>query len=91
MMSFYEYIAQDRKIRLPDAHTMLSMAGIGLDFPNEEETKRLLNSEKKRPPSTGRVASGTVHAGRVPPASPAVRRPRSRHPWLIGNESIPGW
>ena len=33
---------------LPDSPTMLAMAGVGLDVPNDEETKRLLNLEKKR-------------------------------------------
>jgi hypothetical protein len=49
MLSFFEFIAQSRKMTLPDTHTMLAMAGVSLDVPNEEETKRLMNREKKRP------------------------------------------
>lgn len=51
MQSFYEYIAQSRKTALPDAHTMLSMAGVGLDVPNDEETERLLNRDRKQRPA----------------------------------------
>ena len=51
MIDFYEYIARSRKRALPDTHTMLSMAGVPLDVPNEEETKRLLNRDKKRNPA----------------------------------------
>ena len=57
MMTFSEYIAQSRTMNLPDTHTMLSMAGVGLDSPDEEETKRMLNRDKKRPlaPRSGRT------------------------------------
>jgi hypothetical protein len=67
MLSFYEYIAQSRKMTLLDTHTMLSMAGVDLDAPNGEETKRLLNREKKRPitPTNGgpRKATRLSQAG----------------------------
>ncbi len=49
MQTFFEYIAQSRKMTLPDTHTMLSMAGVSLDVPNGEETERLLKRAKKRP------------------------------------------
>jgi hypothetical protein len=61
MLSFFEYIAQSRKATLPDMHTMLSMAGVSLDVPNEEETKRLLNRDKKRLPASGKGVSKTIH------------------------------
>jgi hypothetical protein len=48
MIDFYEYIARSRKMTLPDTHTMLSMAGLPLDVPNEEETKKLLNRDKRQ-------------------------------------------
>ena len=40
---------------LPPADKMLSMAGVGLDSPSEEKTKRMLNRDRKRPiaPMTG--------------------------------------
>ena len=61
MMSFFEFLAQSRKMALPDTHTLLAMAGVGLDVPNEEETKRLLNWEKKRQPTGGRKAQRTIN------------------------------
>jgi hypothetical protein len=61
MLSFFEYIAQSRKVTLPDTHTMLSMAGVSLDVPNEEETKRLLNRDKKRHPLAGKGVTKTIH------------------------------
>ncbi len=61
MLTFMEYIARGRKTALPDTHTMLSMAGVGLDVPNEEETQRLLNREKKRRPVVGRKGHRTVN------------------------------
>jgi hypothetical protein len=47
MKSFYEYVAGQLGVRLPDTHTMLAMAGISLDTPDEEETRRLLNRARK--------------------------------------------
>ena len=55
-MTFNEYIAQSRRMTLPDAHTMLATGRrVTSAFPDEEETERLLNREKKRPlaPRTG--------------------------------------
>lgn len=49
MLTFMEYIAQSRKMALPDTHTMLAMAGVSLESPDEEKTKRLMNWHKKRP------------------------------------------
>lgn len=60
MMTFYDYIAQSRKMALPDGQTMLAMAGVGLTVPNEEETKRLLNLDRKRHPAVGRKAHRTM-------------------------------
>ena len=48
MLSFYEYLAQSRRMALPDTHTMLATAGVPLGFPDEEETVRLLNRDRKR-------------------------------------------
>ena len=50
MLTFYEYIARSRRMALPDSHTMLGMAGVPLGFPDEEETVRLLNRDKKQRP-----------------------------------------
>ena len=73
MMTFSEYIAQSRMMNLPDTHTMLSTAGVGLDSPNEEETKRMLNRDKKRPiaPVTGRTRKASrppLGGGLKPPS-----------------------
>jgi hypothetical protein len=51
MIDFFEYIARSRKMTLPDTHTMLSMAGVPLDVPDEEQTKWLLNLDRKRNPA----------------------------------------
>ena len=61
MQTFFEYLARSRKIALPDSHTMLAMAGVGLDVPNEEETKRLMNLDRKRHPAVGRKAQRTMN------------------------------
>ena len=61
MLTFFEFIAQSRKMALPDTHTMLSIVGVPLDVPNEEETKRLLNREKKRNPGVGRKVPRTLN------------------------------
>lgn len=71
MMTFMEYIAKSRKMTLPDAHTMLAMAGVGLDSPNEEETERLLNRDKKHRP-----AGGKAHKTIVPLDSQPVSKAR---------------
>jgi hypothetical protein len=70
MMSFFEYIAQSQKITLPDTHTMLSMAGVSLDVPNEEETKRLLNRDKKRLPPPEKVSPRRSIAKSGRPSNP---------------------
>jgi hypothetical protein len=55
MIDFFEYLARSRRMALPDTHTMLAKAGVPLGFPDEEETERLLNRDRKRPiaPMTG--------------------------------------
>ncbi len=73
MQSFYEYIAQSRKTALPDAHTMLSMAGVGLDVPNQEETERLLNRDRKQRPAGGKAHKIIVPRDRQPPATAKKR------------------
>jgi hypothetical protein len=63
MKSFYEYVSGQLGVGLPDTHTMLAMAGISLDTPDEEQTKRLLNRARKgypTPPQPG----GTRKASR---------------------------
>jgi hypothetical protein len=74
MLSFFEFIAQSRKMTLPDTHTMLAMAGVSLDVPNKEETERLLNREKKRHPAVRRNAHRTINRLDGQPASSAGRR-----------------
>jgi hypothetical protein len=59
-LSFYEYIAQSRKMALRDTHTLLAMAGVPLGFPDEEETVRLLNRDKKRQPAGGKALKTIV-------------------------------
>jgi hypothetical protein len=54
MQTFMEYIAQSRKMALPDTHTMLAMAGVPLGFPDAEETRRLLHRDKKQRPAGGK-------------------------------------
>ena len=61
MISFYEYIAQSRKMTLPDTHTMLAKAGVPLGFPDEEEMQRLLNRDRKRQPAGGKAAHRTIN------------------------------
>ncbi len=73
MLSFFEYIAQSRRMALPDAHTMLAMSGIDLDSPNEEETQRLLNRQRKRQP-IGVKAHKTI----IPLDSQPLRQARKR-------------
>jgi len=74
MIDFYEYIARSRTMALPDSHAMLSMAGVPLDVPNEEETKQLLNLDKKRHPAIGRKAHRTLdRLDGHPPQSAAGR------------------
>ncbi len=70
MMSFFEYLAQSRKMVLPDSHTMLTMAGVDLDVPDEEETVRLLNRDKKRQPAVGRKAQRAINRLDGQPTSP---------------------
>ncbi len=61
MMSFFEYLARNGKMALPDSHKMLALAGVGLDVPNEEETKRLLNLDRKRQHAVGRKAQRSLN------------------------------
>lgn len=75
MIDFYEYIARSRRTALPDTHTMLSMVGVPLDVPNEEETKRLLNREKKRNPGVGRKDPRTINRLDGQAAQPPGGRP----------------
>jgi hypothetical protein len=73
MQTFMEYIAQSRKIALPDTHTMLAMAGVPLGFPDEEETVRLLNRDRKQRP-----AGGKAHKTVVPLDSQPAAKARKR-------------
>ena len=75
MLTFMEYIARSRRMSLPDTHTMLSMAGVGLDSPNEEETERLLDREKKRTPAVKKAAHRTINRLDGQPAPSAGGRP----------------
>lgn len=47
MMSFMEFLAQSRKMAMPDARTMLAKAGIDLHGPHEIEVMRLVKAMKK--------------------------------------------
>ncbi len=73
MQSFYEFLAQSRRMALPDARTMLSMAGVPLSFPDEEETERLLNRDRKQRP-----AGGKAHKTIVPLDSQPATKARKR-------------
>jgi hypothetical protein len=76
MLSFFEFIEQSQTMTLPDTHVMLAMAGVSLDVPNEEETKRLLNRAKKRPIAPRSDGNRKATA----PASPQQVRPRTGTP-----------
>lgn len=73
MLTFMEYIARTGKMALPDTHTMLALAGVPLDFPDEEETQRLLNRDRKRQP-----VGGKAHKTIVPLDSQPVAKARKR-------------
>lgn len=73
MLNFFEYIAQSRRMALPDARTMLAMAGVPLGCPDEEETQRLLNRDRKERP-----AGGKAHKTVVPLDSQPVTKARKR-------------
>ena len=73
MQTFMEFLAQSRRVALPDTHTMLAKAGVPLGFPDEEETVRLLNRDKKKRP-----AGGMVHKTIVPLDSQPVTKARKR-------------
>ena len=59
---------------LPDTHTMLSMAGVSLHTPNEEEAERHLNRDKKRHPAVRKAAHRTINRLDGQPASSVSRR-----------------
>jgi hypothetical protein len=73
MQTFMEFLAQSRKMTLPDTHTMLAKAGVPLGFPDEEDTARLLNRDRKQRP-----AGGKAHRTIVPLDSQPPRRARKR-------------
>lgn len=73
MITFFEYIAQNRRTMLPDTLTMLSMAGVGLDSPNEEETKRLLNRDRKRQPAGGKARRSIISLDSQPTVTAGKR------------------
>jgi hypothetical protein len=75
MLSFFEFIAQSRRMTLPDTDTMLAMAGVSLHTPNEEETERLLNTERKRHPAVKKAAHRTINRLDGQPARSAGGRP----------------
>ncbi len=58
---------------LPDTHTMPARAGVPLGFPDEEETQRLLNRDRKRQPAGGKAHKGIIPLDNQPP-----RRARKR-------------
>jgi len=72
MLSFFEYIASSRKLALPDTHALLAKAGVPLGFPDEEETVRLLNRDKKQ------RTAGKAHKTVVPLDSQPVTKARKR-------------
>lgn len=73
MQSFYEYIAQSKRMTLPDTHTMLAKAGVPLGFPDEDETHRLLNRDRKRHPAGEKAHKGISPLDRQPPATAKKR------------------
>lgn len=73
MPSFMEFLAQSRRMALPVARTMLAMAGVPLGCPDEEETQRLLNGDRKQRP-----AGGKAHHDIIPLDSQPPRRARKR-------------
>ena len=58
---------------LPDTHTMLATAGVPLGFPDEEDTQRLLNRDRKQRP-----AGGKAHKTIVPLDSQPALKARKR-------------
>ena len=68
MQTFFEYLAQGRRMALPDTHTMLAKAGVPLGFPDEEETQRLLNRDRKRQPAGGKANKSTIPLDSQPAA-----------------------
>ena len=60
MLTFYEFIATSRRMALPDPHTILAMIGVPLSFPDEEETERLLNRDRKQRPAGGKGHKGII-------------------------------
>lgn len=73
MQSFYEFIAQSRRMALPDTHTMLAKAGVPLGSPDEEDTARLLNRDGKRRPAGGKAHKTIVPLDSQPPATAKKR------------------
>ena len=66
MKTFYEYIASRRKMALPDTHTMLAKVGVPLGSPDEEETERLMNRDRKQRPAGGKAHKTIVPLDRQP-------------------------
>ena len=65
MMTFYEYAAWRRKTTLPNAATLLALAGVPPEVPHEVEVMRLVKAMKRAVERTSpRGASGTVAGSR---------------------------
>ncbi|OJW10288.1 MAG: hypothetical protein BGO49_07005 [Planctomycetales bacterium 71-10] len=73
MIDFFEFIAQSRRMDLPDTHSMLARAGVPLGFPDEEDTARLLNKDRKRRPAGGKAHKTIVPLDSQPPATARKR------------------
>ena len=73
MKTFYEYIAGSRKVALPDTHTMLAKAGVPLGSPDEDDTARLLNRDRKHRPAGGKAHKTIVPLDSQPPATARKR------------------
>jgi hypothetical protein len=85
MISFYEYVAGQLGTRLPDTHTMLSMAGVSLESPDEEDTERLLNRARKRP--VPQRPGGNAYPATKAPGNPARPNGNPGLPHLGGRPS----
>jgi hypothetical protein len=73
MLTFMEFLAQSRRMALPDTHTMLAMVGVPLGFPDEEETQRLLNRDGKLRPAGAKSHKASVPLDSQPPVKARKR------------------
>ena len=49
MISFYEYLAKQKAVGLPDSATMLAKLGITPDVPHEIDVMRMVKQMKRQP------------------------------------------